>query len=128
MNWFYADTDKMTELGTRWTGAIHDLLADAAREIAATEHLSSTYFTVLSMGLAPAVVGAENNNRRRRKPAGACRALRMPVSLAYGQLPLVALTETAWFRKQPDIPKQSTVDRAEIRLVSRDYLTGLLVG
>jgi hypothetical protein len=60
MNWLYADTDAMTKLGTKWTADLVDRIEDAAREIAATEHLSMSYFTVLSMGLAPAVVEAEN--------------------------------------------------------------------
>jgi predicted permease len=43
------------------------------------------------------------------------------VAAAHGQLPLVGLRETAWFRKTPALPR--TPDGPEIRLISRDYLT-----
>jgi putative ABC transport system permease protein len=41
---------------------------------------------------------------------------------AYGQLPMVAITETAWFRRTPDLPQQPPPGGPEIRLISRDYL------
>ena len=42
------------------------------------------------------------------------------VAAAHGQLPLVGLTETAWFRRTPELSR--TPGGPEIRLVSRDYL------
>ena len=42
------------------------------------------------------------------------------LAAAHGQLPMVGLRETAWFRKTPAVPQQP--DGPEIRLVSRDYL------
>jgi predicted permease len=41
---------------------------------------------------------------------------------AYGQLPMVAITETAWFRRTPDLPQRPPPGGAELRLISRDYL------
>ena len=43
------------------------------------------------------------------------------VAAAHGQLPLVGLRETAWFRKTPALPLKPP--GPEIRLISRDYLT-----
>jgi len=40
---------------------------------------------------------------------------------AHGQLPMVALTESAMFRRTPDAPKRAPEDGAERRLVSSDY-------
>ena len=42
------------------------------------------------------------------------------LAAAHGQLPMVGLRETAWFRKTPAVPQKP--DGPEIRLVSRDYL------
>ena len=41
---------------------------------------------------------------------------------AYGQPPLVALTESAKFRKTPEVPKTVPNGSAERRLISKDYL------
>jgi predicted permease len=42
------------------------------------------------------------------------------LAAAHGQLPLVGLRETAWFRRTPAMPR--TPEGPEIRLISRDYL------
>jgi putative ABC transport system permease protein len=42
---------------------------------------------------------------------------------AHGQLPMVALTESAMFRRTPEVPKPFPANGVERRLVSSDYLT-----
>ena len=41
---------------------------------------------------------------------------------AYGQLPMVAITQNAGFRHTPELPKQATPGEPEIRLISSEYL------
>jgi len=49
---------------------------------------------------------------------------RLPAALAaaHGQMPMVAIRESALFRRTPDVPKAVAPGGSEIRLISRDYL------
>jgi putative ABC transport system permease protein len=44
------------------------------------------------------------------------------LAAAHGQLPLVGLRESAFFRRTPDVPQRPAPGGPEIRLISRDYL------